>query len=108
MKESIYNYTKGDITIAVLNTYNTTTIDVSFILDVGSVEALEYDQFLLTSYPGVINSKVMYLNGKQIEMTNGNALPALNPIPLNGGVLKMTPLSYGFVVVKNVNPAACN
>ena len=39
---------------------------------------MNYDLYLLTSYPNVINSQIMFLNNNQIIMNNEHNLPQLN------------------------------
>ena len=91
----------------MLNLYNDTTdISFEFIGGNGKNDALGYDAFELTSYPNVINSRDMYLNGKLIEMMDDDTLPALKPVTVTS-TISMKPLTYSFVVVRNVNASAC-
>ena len=107
---AVYNYPTGSVTVLILNLYNQSiSIDLSIN---GSLHLMQqesyYDEYLLTSYPNVVNSRDIFLNGKLIEMPDENTLPILNGTrKVFGSSINLTALSYGFVVMVNANVDIC-
>ena len=68
----------------------------------------QYDEYLLTSYPNVIQSRDILLNGKALQMVNDETFPKFEANTQDGGsTITMQALSYGFVAAANVNATAC-
>eukprot|EP01083_Nonionella_stella_P287154 977377_1 len=106
---SVFDYGKGSVTVMVLNMQNNT---IAFELNLKGVVAMDgsmsYDQYLLTSYPGVLQSRDVLLNGQVLQMVDDKTFPVLKPnIQPAGSVVAMEALSYGYVVVVNANATAC-
>lgn len=101
-KDSIFSYNQGDITVMILNLQNN-TVNVDL-----NVYGHQYDEYLLTSYPNVIQSRDILLNGKVIQMINDETFPKLEPMEADGGsTITMEALSYGFIVIVDANANAC-
>lgn len=101
---SVFDYDDGDVVVLILNV-NNETVSVGFDLN---GDDIEYDEYLLTSFPDVIQSRDILLNGKVIEMVDNETLPVLKGRSVNGqSEITMGALSYGFVVIANANATAC-
>lgn len=108
-ENSVYDYPKGSVTAVILNTYNTTNADVTLnVVDsIMNINA-NWDEYILTSYPDVPNSRDIYLNGDLINLSSETELPVLNGKSVNANSqITMPPLSYGFVVISGANAKAC-
>ena len=109
---SIFNYNKGDITLMILNTLNN-TINIKIKLNTTYHnnhinDNLIFDGFMLTSYPNVINSFDMFLNGNLLKMMDNMTFPKFSPITIPfDSTLNMSALSYSFFVIKNTNSSIC-
>eukprot|EP01084_Bolivina_argentea_P159437 277674_1 len=111
-KGSIYDYSKGSITTLILNVQNNTVLidlNIGKTLELNSgYFIMSYDEFLLTSYSNVIQSRDIFLNGELVTMVNDNTFPQLKPVEKTfGSSIVMNALSYGFVVISNANASVC-
>ena len=112
-----YNYSTfavGSITLLVLNLQNNSVeFDINFeprlnINQSSSNNEMKYYEYILTSYPGVLNSRAMFLNGKYIEMVDNHTFPTFVGVEKDfGSTIEMPALSYGFLVVSHANASAC-
>ena len=107
-----YNYTTydaGSITLLVLNLQNNTIeFDINLDSQIEDTANAYYDEYILTSYPGVLNSRDMYLNGKYIQMVDNSTFPSLLGVQKDyGSTIEMPALSYGFVVVSGAQASVC-
>eukprot|EP01084_Bolivina_argentea_P020429 37982_1 len=107
-ENSVFDYNKGSVTILVLNLQNN-TINLDLKLKGITLDSsMRYDEYLLTSYPNVIGSRDIFLNGNVIKMIDNKTFPELKPLSKNiGSNVMMEPLSYGFIVVANANVSVC-
>eukprot|EP01084_Bolivina_argentea_P171960 297907_1 len=104
---SVFNYVKGSVTVLILNMYNSTQ-SVDFSFNGGNVDTSNgFDEYVLTSYPGVINSKDIFLNGKVMKMKSDTEFPTLQPVNNKNGKVVLQPLSYGFVVIPDAKAHVC-
>ncbi|KAM7471448.1 hypothetical protein LguiA_009631 [Lonicera macranthoides] len=71
-------------------------------------EALSREEYHLTPKDGDIRSKTMILNGKQVELTDGGDIPALDSLLLDvNSPISIAPLSIKFIVFPNFNAPGC-
>ena len=106
---SVYDYKLGDVTVVILNLYNSTQ-NVKIDMDIeGNVDEMKYNEFHLSGENGDILSDGIYLNGEIIEMVNDTTFPKLKPIVRGYGEnnITMQALSYSFIVVENANISVC-
>ena len=111
---SVYSYiNNGSVTLIILNLKNETS-EISIAMDAngsGSTVDKNYDDtmdlFMLTPFEGVLNSQLIFLNGKVIQMTDNTTLPYLEPLRVNQETIKIQSLSYAFVVLVNANQTMC-
>ena len=136
MKTVGYNYTTfalGSVTMLVLNLQNN-NVDIDFKFEPsfsvsdsndgdnnnnndknnknkgnGDKSAnKKYHQYILTSYPGVLNSRATFLNGEYLEMIDNSTFPSMTGVKsLYPSTITMPALSYGFVVLTGVEASAC-
>jgi hypothetical protein len=92
-----------------LNTANTVTelsaADGSTAAPLGRSEV-----YLLTSYPGVLTSREVFLNGNLLQLADemAGSLPEMAPLKVvEGKPVKIPPKSYGFIVLPDAGAGAC-
>ncbi|XP_071947038.1 heparanase-like [Antedon mediterranea] len=99
-------YTKGDVTVVLLNLDKTRSKNVA-IEQFKDLKGI--GQYLLTPHGnGDIRSQIVDLNGKKLKMIDERTLPALLPKTLSptDGIL-LPPLSFGFYVMKGAKASVC-
>eukprot|EP01084_Bolivina_argentea_P312876 541722_1 len=98
---SVFDYKTGDVTVIILNVQNNkANVDFNIKGDM--------DEYLLTSYPKVINSRDIFVNGKLLKMVNDKTFPTIQPKRVeSGSSIEMEPYSYGFYVFVNFSANAC-
>ena len=106
---SVFDYNIGDVTVMILNVQNNTVgVDLNVKGTDMKLENVEYDEYLLASYPNVVESRDIFLNGNVLKMVDDITFPVLKPVINDGGsTINMDALSYGFVVIVNANATAC-
>lgn len=62
--------------------------------------------YILSSSPGNLISRDIFLNGKVLKLSDEGKLPALDPLVISGDV-SVPAKSYGFVVIPNAGADAC-
>lgn len=108
--ENYWTHTQvGGVTLVFLNTANSVTeisaTDGSTAAHLGRSEV-----YLLTSYPGVLTSREVFLNGNLLELADKKTgiLPEMAPLKVpEGESVKVPPKSYGFVVLPDAGAGAC-
>lgn len=98
------NSTRGAVVLVVLNTRaRAVDLQVELLPRAGRARtATRADAYLLTSYPGVLSSRDVFLNGHVLRLLDERtgALPPLQPVRLAAGQpVRMQAKSYGFVVL---------
>lgn len=65
--------------------------------------------YLLTSYPGLLTSRDVFLNGQVLRVdATGNILTPLTPEVQSSGAVQLPATSYGFVVLPDAGLSACS
>eukprot|EP01084_Bolivina_argentea_P031015 57432_1 len=107
---SVFNYKYGSVTVMILNLYNSTQMfNMNFVGIGNDTKDMSYDGFYFTPKDGIINAADVLLNGEVVRMINETTFPTFKPVSSAfGTMLKISPLSYGFVVAVNVDALACN
>eukprot|EP01043_Picozoa_sp_COSAG02_P053747 COSAG02_NODE_5982_length_3892_cov_18.035328_1_plen_548_part_00 len=108
--ENYWTHTQvGGVTLVFLNTANTVTelsaADGSTAAPLGRSEV-----YLLTSYPGVLTSREVFLNGNLLQLADemAGSLPEMAPLKVvEGKPVKIPPKSYGFIVLPDAGAGAC-
>lgn len=71
-------------------------------------DALSREEYHLTPKDGDIRSKIMILNGKPVELTDGGDIPALDSLLLDvNSPISIAPLSIKFILFPNFNAPGC-
>ncbi len=99
-------YPAGSIAIVAINVNNAS---VSFDVNVSGATVGVREEYHLTAPGGNMGSLSIELNGQVLELGAGGTLPAFVPVEVEDGAsaIQMSALSYGFIVLKSANAAAC-
>ena len=81
---------------------NTKTEDISFQVELNGKKVTDYEAWILTSYPNVVNSRDMFLNGKLLDMKKDETLPDVQSQSksVKSDLVTLPKLSYGFFQVQ--------
>lgn len=93
----------GGVALVVLNTLNSTRVVSANLQGPRNV-------YMLTSYPGQIFSRDVFLNGKVLRLANESTgeLPDTPPVALSSDQpLELPAFSYGFVLFPKAHASAC-
>eukprot|EP00967_Tisochrysis_lutea_P010673 scaffold12202_cov32-Tisochrysis_lutea.AAC.2 len=63
--------------------------------------------FLLTSTDAGLRSPTIALNGVVLRVSANGSLPQMSPVRVNGSVIELPPLSFGFFVFPSAAARAC-
>ncbi|KAM4708435.1 heparanase [Discoglossus pictus] len=99
------NYSAGDVTLFVINLYNST----QHVQLPGTLSGKFVDEYLLepAGKEGLLSKSVL-LNGKLLKMVDEKTLPTLHGKQLDPGSLLVVPaLRFSFYVVRSAQATAC-
>ena len=103
----------GAVALVVLNTNNGTSASVSPELagagGAGSLLDGGWDEYLLTPADAAagLSSPSVALNGIELGVVAGPALPSMPPAKRSGAAIVLPPLTFGFFVLRSAGAAAC-
>jgi len=98
----------GPVTLLLLNLHPTTPYNITVTTQMGLVYTGSRDEYFLTAPGNDLRLQQTLLNGKLLELTPEGDIPPLEPVRRNGHEpLVMAPLSYGYVVLLQVEAPAC-
>ncbi|WP_439133326.1 hypothetical protein [Pseudomaricurvus sp.] len=87
----------GGVTVLAINLQDKTeTVSVSGPAELYTLTAPE------------LQSRVVQLNGKALELGEGGTLPVIKPEPVDGDNITLAPTSISFITVPEANNTACN
>ena len=103
------SYDTGSVTLLILNLQNNSvSFDIDLIPLIVNTSSIYYDEYILTSYPNVVNSRDIFLNGKLLQMIDNTTFPNVIGVRKEyRSTVEMPALSYGFVVIANAQAGEC-
>lgn len=81
---------------------------VSWIGGKASDEKLTREEYELTPKDGDLQSRIMLLNGRPLELTDAGDIPNMAPVVVDvNSAISVAPLSIKFIVLPNFNAPGC-